>query len=466
MALQLPRRPYLARACAVALLAVFLRPAGAADLRQQIDSLAQPLIEDGTAVGFVVGVVRDGQTLILGFGETVKASQTAPDGDTLFEIGSISKVFTCSLLADMVERGLVKLDDPVQQYLPDDVKMPVAQGQPIKLVDLATHASGLPRLPDNLRPADLTNPYADYGDQQLFAFLNGHKLRRPPGKYEYSNLGMGLLGVVLARRAGTSYEQLLTDRITGPLAMNDTRITLDEAHRKRLATAYNAALEPTKPWDFQAMAGAGAIRSTARDMLKFAAANLDGGDAPLAKTFRLAQTKRCDADGGLAIGLGWFIARDGAMRWHSGATAGYHAWLGVVPQRQVGVVVLANKETGRITQLGELVMRAALGQDVQPLPPYKPIPPRKEIAVDPAILVKYAGVYQLPAGLDLTISVEDGKLMLHTGQPKVQLFAESPTEFFFKVLDAQVTFVPDQDGNVTKLIIGNSGQRVEAARKK
>ncbi len=291
MALQLPRRSCLARACAVALLAVFLRPASAADLRQQIDSLAQPLIEDGTAVGFVVGIVRDGQTQIFGYGETVKGSQTVPDGDTLFEIGSISKVFTCSLLADMVERGLMKLDDPVQQYLPDDVKMPVAEGQPIKLVDLATHTSGLPRLPDNLRPADLTNPYADYGDQQLFAFLNGHKLSRPPGKYEYSNLAMGLLGAVLARRAGTSYEQLLTDRITGPLAMNDTRITLDEAHRKRLATAYSFALEPVKSWDFQALAGAGAIRSTARDILKFAAANFDGSDAPLAKAFRLAQTK-------------------------------------------------------------------------------------------------------------------------------------------------------------------------------
>ncbi len=138
----------------------------------------------------------------------------------------------------------------------------------------------------------------------------------------------------------------------------------------------------------------------------------------------------------------------------------------MVPSRQVGVVVLANKETGRITQLGELVMRAAFGQDVQPLPPHKPITARKEIAVDPAILARYAGVYQLPAGVDLTVSVEDGKLMVQSGQPKLQIFAESPTEFFFKVLDAQITFVPDQDGNVTKLVIQSSGQRVEAARKK
>ena len=148
----------------------------------------------------MIGVVQQGRTQILSYGETVKGSKIATDGDTVYEIGSITKVFTCTLLADLVERGLVKLDNPVQKYLPADVKMPIAEDKPITLLDLATQSSGLPRMPDNFKPADPSNPYADYGDQQIFAFLRGHKLRRPPGKYEYSNLGMGLLGEVLARR--------------------------------------------------------------------------------------------------------------------------------------------------------------------------------------------------------------------------------------------------------------------------
>jgi CubicO group peptidase (beta-lactamase class C family) len=278
---------------------------------------------------------------------------------------------------------------------------------------------------------------------------------------------MGLLGELLARRAGTSYEQLLSDRITAPLAMGDTRITLDEAHRTRLATAYNSVLDPVRSWDFQAMAGAGSIRSTANDLLKFAAANLVAGDSPLSKAFQLAQKKRREADGGQSIGLGWLIARDGVTRWHSGATAGYHAWLAVVPGQQLGVVVLSNQETGRISQLGELVARAALGYEVQPLPPQKPIPVRKEMAVDAAILAKYVGVYQLPVGGDVTVSMEDGKLLINaTGQIKVPIFAESPTEFFCKLVDAKFTFVVGPDGNITKLVVHQGGANIEAPRKK
>jgi CubicO group peptidase (beta-lactamase class C family) len=466
MSLPTCRRPNPIFACVVALLVACVAPAHAGDLQKQIDALAKPLISDGTAVGFVVGVMQGGKTRFLSYGETAKGARTAPDPDTVYEVGSVTKVFTCTLLADMVERGLMKLDDPVQQYLPINVKMPMADGKPIRLVDLATQTSGLPRMPDNFAPADPGNPFADYGQRQLFAFLNGHTLRRSPGTYEYSNLGMGLLGVVLARRAGCSYEQLLSDRITRPLGLADTRITLDDRLRRRLAPPYNAALEPERNWDFQAIAGAGAVRSTARDLLKFAQANLAGG-GPLEKAFRLAQTKRCDAIGGPAMGLGWHLARDGITRWHNGMTGGYHTWLATVPGRGIGVVVLANTATMRITQFGELVTRAAFGLDVKPLPPQKPAPQHKAVAVDAATLARYVGVYSLLAGFDLTVSVENGQLMVQgTGQAKLPVFAESPTEFFYKVVDAQITFVPDKDGNVNMLVLHQNGANLEAKRKK
>ncbi|MFZ1933741.1 MAG: serine hydrolase [Thermoguttaceae bacterium] len=451
-------------ASVAALLVAFLAPANAADLQKQIDSLAKPLIADGTAVGFVVGVMQNGKMRFLSYGETAKGSRIAPDPDTVYEIGSVTKVFTATLLADMVERGLVKLDDPVQQYLPADVKMPMADGKPIRLLDLATQRSGLPGMPDNFAPLDPGNPFADYGERQLFAFLNGHKLRRPPGTYEYSNLGMGLLGVVLARRAGCSYEQLLRDRITRPLSLADTKITLDDRLRRRLAPPYNAALEPEKNWDLNALAGAGAVRSTARDLLKFAAANL-AADGPLQNAFRLAQSKHCDANNGPAMGLGWHFARDGITRWHNGMTGGYHTWLAIVPDRGIAVVVLSNTATMRITQFGELVTRAAFGLDVKPLPPRKPLPEHKTVAVDAATLARYVGVYPLFVGFDLTVSLDKGQLMVQgTGQPKLPVFAESPTKFFYKAVDAQITFVLDKDGKVEKLVLHQNGADVEGKR--
>ncbi|MGA2259139.1 MAG: serine hydrolase, partial [Thermoguttaceae bacterium] len=464
MSLSISRR-HLSRifACVVALFVAFLAPANAADLKEQIDSLARPLIADGTAVGFVVGVMQNGKTRFLSYGETTKGSRIAPDPDTVYEIGSVTKVFTCTLLADMVQRGLVKLEDPVQQYLPTDVKMPMADGKPIRLLDLATQSSGLPGMPDNFEPAHPSNPFADYGERQLFAFLNGHKLRRPPGTYEYSNLGMGLLGVVIARRAGCTYEQLLGDRITGPLSLADTKITLDDRLRRRLAPPYNAALEPETNWDFKAIAGAGAMRSTARDLLKFAKANL-ADDGPLQKAFRLAQTKYCDANNGLAMGLGWHIARDGITRWHNGMTGGYHTWLAIVPGKGTAVVVLSNTATMRITQFGELVTRAAFGLDVKPLPPRK-APPAKAIAVDAATLARYVGVYPLFGDFDLRVSLENGQLMVQgTGQPKLPVFAESPTKFFYKAVDAQITFVLDKNGKVEKLVLHQNGADVEGKR--
>jgi serine-type D-Ala-D-Ala carboxypeptidase/endopeptidase len=451
-------------ACVVTLLVAWLNPANAADLQQQIDMLAKPLIADGTAVGFVVGVIQNGKTRFLSYGETAKGSRTAPDPDSVYEIGSVTKVFTATLLADMVERGLVKLDDPVQQYLPADVKMPMADGKPIRLVDLATQSSGLPRMPDNFAPADAGNPYADYGERQLFAFLNGHKLRRPPGTYEYSNLGMSVLGVALARRAGCTYEQLLSDRITRPLGLSDTRITVDDRLRGRLAPPYNAALEPEKNWDFKALAGAGAVRSTARDLLKFAQANL-ADEGPLHNAFRLTQRKQCDTIGGPAMGLGWHFARDGITRSHNGMTGGYHTWLAIVPGHGIGVVVLSNTATMRISEFGELVTRAAFGLNVKPLPPRQATPERKTVAVDAATLARYVGVYPLFANFDLTVSLDKGQLMVQgTGQPKLPVFAESPTKFFYKAVDAQITFVLDKDGKVEKLVLHQNGANLEGKR--
>lgn len=194
------------------------------------------------SVGIVVGVIDSSGRRIVSYGNLDSGDKRAVDGNTIFEIGSITKVFTSLLLADMVERKEVALTDPVSKYLPAEVKMPERNGRQITLEDLSTHTSGLPRLPSNMKPKDPANPYADYSVEQMYQFLSGYQLTRDPGsQYEYSNLGGGLLGHVLARRAGTDYGTLVRTRICEPLGMNDTRITLSPEEKARFATGYDAS---------------------------------------------------------------------------------------------------------------------------------------------------------------------------------------------------------------------------------
>ena len=224
---------------AFAAIAPPLRAQVAVPTDSAIKAILQSRVDSKQAVGIVVATLDHGRTNIYTAGSS-GAPGVALDGNTEFEIGSITKVFTASVLADMVAKGEVKLDDPVAKYLPTSVKIPTRNGRQITLLDLATQSSGLPRMPDNLHPKDEANPYADYTVDQMYSFLSSYQLPRDIGsKYEYSNLGVGLLGHALALRAGKSYEDLVTERILRPLGMNDTRITLSPSMKSRLAPGHS-----------------------------------------------------------------------------------------------------------------------------------------------------------------------------------------------------------------------------------
>ncbi len=326
----------------VAAALLLLLPAGQErDWKAEVDRLVQPEIRSGKRVGVAVGILVGGRSAVFGYGK-----DRVPDGDTVFEIGSITKVFTTALLADMAARGEAALDAPVRKLLPADVKVPRHGEQEITLEQLATHTSGLPRQPaDLLAAADPDNPYVSYGTKDLYASLAKIALSRPPGeKSEYSNLGMGLLGHALARRLGGTYEKAVLDRICRPLGMKDTTIALSPDRRKRLAAGHSAERKPVPGWDFDALAGAGALRSTVNDMLRFAAANL-GADGPLKAVFETCHRPRAK-EGDLDVGLAWVtLPPDPAGRrviWHNGRTGGYSSFLGLVKDRGVAVVVLSN----------------------------------------------------------------------------------------------------------------------------
>ena len=212
--------------------------------------------DERQGVGLVVGVVGEG-TRVVSYGTLGVGDDRAVDGDTLYEIGSVNKVFTTLLLADAVERGEVRLDQSVAELLPEGVTMPERDGQEITLLDLATYRSGLPRLPDNFAPQDVDNPYADYTADDLYACLSGHELERGIDEaYEYSNLGVGLLGHVLALNAGTDYATLLKERILDPLGMDDTMFAVPEEFSDRYARGHDADLQPVDDWTWDVTGGA------------------------------------------------------------------------------------------------------------------------------------------------------------------------------------------------------------------
>ena len=304
-------------------------------------------IEGGRGFGAVVGVIdADGTRRVIAY-QQPDTQEPALDGRSLLEIGSITKVFTAITLAEMAERGALRLEDPVQRYLPDGVRAPEKDGRAITLLDLATQTSGLPRLPDNLRITNMGDPYADYTVAGIHEFLNGHSLRREPGaQYEYSNLGMGLLGHVLALRAGTGYETLVTECILEPLAMRSTAITLDETLRARLAPGHNALDAVVPNWHIPALAGAGALRSTVEDMLAFLEANLRPDTTTvLGRAILRSHEGRIPAGSPtMSIAMAWHVLRfrDRDILWHNGGTGGYRGFIGFDAVAGHGIVILSN----------------------------------------------------------------------------------------------------------------------------
>ena len=422
------------------------------------------------AVGMVVGVVEPAGRRIVSYGRLSKDDNRLVDGDTVFEIGSITKVFTSLLLTDAVARKEVTLADPIAKYLPPAVRVPERGGRAITLQELSTHTSGLPRLPGNMSPKDRANPYADYSVDQMYQFLSGYQLARDVGEqYEYSNLGGGLLGHVLAARAGTDYEALVRSRITEVLGMKSTGIALSPGMKGRLAAGHGQLLQPVSNWDVPTLAGAGALRSTANDLLIFLAAVLGYTESPLAPAMAaMTAVRRPTGATGLEIALGWHILTGNGkdLVWHNGGTGGYRSFIGYDPKARVGIVVLSNASTVAGTDdIGRHLLdpqRPLLARNSPLLTPPKP---RTEVAVDPKLFDGYTGRYQLAPAAILTITRQGNQLFVQlTGQPAFEIFPESEKTYFLKVVDAQLTFETDAQGKATAVVLHQMGRDQRALR--
>ncbi len=312
---------------------------------RKVDSAVQSYIKKSNTVGLSIGILKEGKVSIYNYGETKQGNNHLPDANTLFEIGSISKTFTATLLAYYVNDGKLKLTDPLAKFLPDSVISNKALTD-ITIEMLSNHTSGLPRLPDNLlnHSLDPLDPYRDYKKRDLFDYLKTAKLESKPGqKYAYSNLAVGLLGTILEQISGKTYEQMVEEIICKPLNLNNTAQHLSPEQSNNFVTVYNDQGKETPAWNFATLAPCGALRSTVNNLLAYATAQMNVSNTKLSKAMQLTQQVTF-TDKDLELGLGWHIIKIAGRPYffHNGGTYGCSSYLVFNPQTKLAVVVLSN----------------------------------------------------------------------------------------------------------------------------
>jgi len=413
-------------------------------VRQRVDYAYCP--------GIVIGLMNTNGATYFSYGSVDLDGGPTVDENSLFEIGSITKVFTTTLLADMAERGELELTNAVQSYLPEGIEAPTWPGREISLTHLATHTSGLPSAPSNLAFTDGNNPFAGYTEQPMYEFLDSYVLTRSPGAtYEYSNYGMGLLGQMLARKAGVGYEELVVSWITDELGLADTRIDLTPAQQARLARGYSGVV-PIPPFEMDVLEAAGDLRSTAKDLLTFLAANRGWLATRLQPAMTEAQRSRYSTGTpGLSIGLGWhlYTLSSGTAIWHNGATIGQRAFAGFVRNGPTLAVVLANSDFD-VTDIGFHLLDTAV--------PLTSV--RRPATVPELTLRHYLGRYERETDDHFTIQLLRSHLTLQYSRDLGRTFTLHPSganRFYLTFPEASATFTTNTLGQATALVWTQSG---------
>jgi serine-type D-Ala-D-Ala carboxypeptidase/endopeptidase len=434
---------------------------------QWVEKMAAPLVANRVVDGLSVGYIEGDHYGSVHLGNSSQAGKKASNL-TLYEIGSVSKVFTALMLADAVVRGEIDLNAAADLANPAGIRFPSRDGASIKWIDLSTHRAGLPRLPDNLLLTNSKNPYFDYDSKKAAAFLNKYELPRKPGdSQEYSNFGVSVLGYLVAQKAGKSYQQLLRERIAEPLQMTDCTVSLSGDQTKRLATPHDKFGSATPPWTFADLPGAGGVHATMRDMMRFAKVQLTPPTGTLGDAIELAWKQQRDADAsGPAMGLGWMIAADGQTRWHNGQTGGSHAALFINRELKCAVIVVCNTAVmNEVDQLAmQLVMKAA-GQEAKPEPSETTDKEPGDLAIDEELRSRLAGRYQLAPNFIFDIRDRDGRMMVGiTDQPTQEVFPDSPTRWSYHGVDATLEFKLTKTGPAKSLILHQNGKKQTARR--
>lgn len=330
-----------------------------------------PLLEKKKINQVMIGVIdQKGNKHFLAMGEKPEKLEKL-DENTIFEIGSVTKTMTSVLLAEAIQKMEMKLDDPVQQYLPVGMTVPTRDGKPVTLEQLATHTSGFPRMPQSqidqvMKDSKLrSDPYSQFDSTQLKKALDTTKVKvEKKPKVDYSNFGTGLLGFALAHKYGKDYSTLIHDRLFKPLEMNSSFITVPALDQKRFIDGYSPTGTVVQHWDFTDPAvGAGGVRSTAADMLRYLEAAMGKSNA-LQPAFNLALAPQYEMNPRMQIGLAWIMLdmQKSRVWWHNGGTGGFATYCAFSKSPGVAVVILCNRGgTNRdVDSLGMKLMETLL----------------------------------------------------------------------------------------------------------
>ena len=385
------------------------------------------------ATGGVVAILRPSGRSIVAHGPTDRRGARRLGGDTVFEIASLSKVFTALVLADFAVRGEARLEDPLASYVPPGVAVPQFEGRTITLIDLATHTSGLPLRPGNIKGApDTPNKYAGYSFAQLYADLPNHTFAHAPGsRFLYSNLGVALLGQGLALRAREPFPDLLRARVTAPLGLVDTHFGEQPASGGRRAQGHDLDLKPVGTSDDGVLAPAGGLRSTPNDLLRLLELFLTGagpGELPTAARLMMDVDRPGD-DANTRMALGWrrTTIHGETYYWSNGSADGARAFMGFNPARRIAVVAIADAASG--AGLDDIARKVL---DPQQEVDLKVTPRPREIAAPAAAIERVLGTYEYAPDDRIQISRGETGLIVTAGPSQLLIVPQSPTRFFSK----------------------------------
>ncbi|WP_170245555.1 serine hydrolase [Fodinibius salinus] len=421
-------------------------------------SVGQHIAENEFIGAAIAYIDSSGQASFILDGTQKKGGQ-AVDKKTIFELGSITKVFTALAVADFLGRDKeVRLDSKAEPLLPEGYQLPEYKGKGITLQHLVTHTSALPQIPDNL-PVSSANPYASYGDSLFQSYLVDTELSRAPGsQFQYSNSGMALAGRILEHQSDQSFEQIIKNKIVGPLQMQDTFVQISPEDSARFAQGHLGS-EPAEYWNFNVFAPAGALRSTIVDMATFLSAQMSNTETTLSSAIKRSQQPLHDIQNKGPrldkVGMGWiYETRKDTIMWHNGQTGGFRSFMGINTETNSGVVVLING-TAPIADIALYLLDADFElKEVQ-----------KNISLPVETLKKYVGEYKVTNQISYFVTLQDKQLYFRvSGQQKIPFYPKSKKRFYCKLIPAEIEFSVDSTGTVKRVTLFQNGREFKAQK--
>lgn len=427
---------------------------------QKAREIISKKVDNGPLVGVAVGYIsQEGETLFYTKGTLSQQENRAVDKNTIFEIGSVTKVFSALAISKLVKEKGISLDTNAEDLLSEEFDLPEYEGQSVTLKHLLTHTAGLPRIPGNLSVDDISNPYKNYTESKLKAFLAEYELPRKPGvQFEYSNLGMAIVGYILEHQYDTSYEQVIKKQILKPLGMSSTGVEINSGTHS-VARGHRAGSEVPR-WDFASIKAAGALASNAADMTSFLKAQLGYVDTDLKPAIQKSQETLFDIrdeQGKIRdmTGMAWMISTQAdTILWHNGGTGGFHSFVGMNLEKQTGVVMLSNTNES-IDDIGFHI----LDQDHQL---------ENFVSLSTDQLKKYVGEYQVGnGGASFFVTQNNNQLYIRlTGQNKLPVYPKSKDIFIYKAVNAKVQFFMNDGKHPNRLTLFQNGREITAEKVK